>query len=102
MLLWQLRHCLLFAGAWHQVEHCLCTLHMQPQAEVPTVPHSAGVKLPAPDYEHLTNALKKQCSLANQQPTDYFLLKVTATSALSTADHAMITCVGGTSGLGVP
>jgi hypothetical protein len=51
--------------------------HIKLKLACPMRNNDTGVKLPVPDYEHLTNALKKQCSLANQQPTDYFLLKVT-------------------------
>ena len=35
-----------------------------------------GVVLPTPDYEQLTIAMKKQCTIMNLQPTDYFLMKV--------------------------
>lgn len=37
-----------------------------------------GVTLPPPDYGDLTAALKKQCAQNDLQPTDYFLMKVTA------------------------
>jgi hypothetical protein len=43
-----------------------------------------GVALPAPDYNALTAALKRQCTLHNLQPTDYFIMKVQAGAA---CDH---------------
>lgn len=35
----------------------------------------AGVVLPAPDYSALTDAMKRQCTLLQLQPNEYFLMK---------------------------
>ncbi len=45
------------------------------------VSHYAGVVLPTPDYNALTEAMKKQCVQLNLQPTPYFLMKVHSAQA---------------------
>lgn len=39
-----------------------------------------GVALPNPDYADLQAALRKQCILNNLQPTDYSMMKVSASA----------------------
>jgi len=48
------------------------------------------VQLPSPDYDHLTAALKRQCSLHNLQATDYFLLKATQLYEMVVVRHGLM------------
>jgi len=50
-----------------------------------------GVVLPKPDYEALLGAMKKQCSLLNLQPTEYFNMKVIQLYEMIVVRHGLMT-----------
>lgn len=47
--------------------------------------------LPKPDYDALTSALRRQCSLAGLQPTEYFLLKTIQLYEMIVVRHGLMT-----------